>query len=167
MGFLRKNLGLGLEKLAENKHEKTIQHIYDNLENIIDFYKKLRTFYQKDIDIIHWKGNWVEKINELYKERGINYPYTEEVIEDQEQKEKRSLYRLKLEIFIERLPETPTIFDIKYLFKESLCGDLEWVCQFSIDGELISNKLKKYKQAIEYSEDYYKEYFEKTDNTTK
>ncbi len=109
----------------------------------------------------------MEKINELYKERGINYTYTEKVIEDQEQKKERSLYRLKLEIFIERLPETPTVFDIKYLFKESLYGDLEWVCQFSIDGELISNKLKKYKQAIEYSEDYYKEYFEKTDNTTK
>lgn len=163
MGFLRTNLGLGIEKLAKNKHEETIQHIYDNFDNIIDFYKKLRTFYQKDIDIIHWKGNWVEKINELYKERGINYTYTEKVIEDQKQKEKRYLYRLKFEIFIERLPETPTIFDIKYLFKESLYGDLDWVCQFSIDGELISNKLNKYKQAIEYSEDYYKEYFKDDD----
>jgi hypothetical protein len=90
----------------------------------------------------------------LYKKYGINPEYVES---------KNWEHRIKLEVFIDRLPETPTIFDIKYLFKESLYGDLEWVCQFSIDGELISNKLKKYKQAIEYSEDYYKEYFKDDD----
>lgn len=156
MGFLRKNLKIGpKEGLAKNKHDKTIQqHIYDNLENIIDFYKKLRTFYQKDINITNWDGKWQKNVNDLYKKYGINPEYVES---------KNWEHRIKLEVFIDRLPETPTIFDIKYLFKESLYGDLEWVCQFSIDGELISNKLKKYKQAIEYSEDYYKEYFKDDD----
>ena len=98
----------------------------------------------------------------MYKERGINYTYTEKVIEDQEQKKERSLYRLKLEIFIERLPETPTVFDIKYLFKESIQGELEWVCHFLIEGESIRAKLKTYYQTVmEYSEDYYKEYFKR------
>ncbi len=60
MGSFLKNLGIGVKwGLVKNKHDETIQqHIYYNLENynlenIIDFYKKLRTFYQKDIDIIH------------------------------------------------------------------------------------------------------------------
>lgn len=159
MGFLRKNLGIGEKALAKNKHTETIQHIYNNLENIIDFYKKLRTFYQKDIDITNWNGNWEENVNDLNKKYGINRGYVES--ENRE-------HRIKLEVFIERLPETPTIFDIKYLFKESIQGELEWVCHFLIEGESIGNKLKTYYQTImKYSEDYYKEYFEKTDNTTK
>lgn len=160
MGFFKGNLGLGPKKLAKNEHDKTIQqHIYYNLENIIDFYKKLRTFYQKDIDIIHWEGNWQKNVNDLYKKYGINPEYVES---------KNWEHRIKLEVFIDRLPETPTIFDIKYLFKESLQGELEWVCHFSIEGESIRTKLKTYYQTVmEYSEDYYKEYFEKTDNTTK
>ena len=153
MGFLRKNLGIGPKYgLAKNKYEETIQHIYDNLENIIDFYKKLRIFYQ-DIDIIKCNGNWEKTVNDLYKKYGINREYVES-----ENRERR----IKLEIFIEKLPETPTIFDIKYLFKESLTKELEWVCPFSIDGELIEDKLKTYYPIIKDSENFYKKYFEDT-----
>lgn len=156
MGFLKDNLGLGPKKLAKNEHDKTIQqHIYYNLDNIIDFYKKLRTFYQKDINITNWDGKWQKNVNDLYKKYGINLEYVES---------KNWKHRIKLEVFIDRLPETPTIFDIKYLFKESLQGELEWVCHFSIEGESIRTKLKTYYQTVmEYSEDYYKEYFKDDD----
>ncbi len=157
MGFFEKNLGIGPKwGLAKNKHDKTIQqHIYDNLENIIYFYKKLRTFYQKDINITNWDGKWQKNVNDLYKKYGINLEYVES---------KNWKHRIKLEVFIDRLPETPTIFDIKYLFKESLQGELEWVCHFSIEGESIRTKLKTYYQTVmEYSEDYYKEYFKDDD----
>ena len=156
MGFLRKNVKLGREELVKRKHNETIQnHIYDKFEGIIDFYKKLRTFYQKDINITNWDGKWQKNVNDLYKKYGINLEYVES---------KNWKHRIKLEVFIDRLPETPTIFDIKYLFKESLQGELEWVCHFSIEGESIRTKLKTYYQTVmEYSEDYYKEYFKDDD----
>ena len=91
----------------------------------------------------------------MYKKYGINLEYVES---------KNWKHRIKLEVFIDRLPETPIIFDIKYLFKESLQGELEWVCHFSIEGESIRTKLKTYYQTVmEYSEDYYKEYFKDDD----
>ena len=104
MGFLRTNLGLGIEAL-KGGYAEDIQHIYDNLKSIIDFYKKLRIFYQ-DIDIIKCNGNWEKTVNDLYKKYGINREYVES---------ENRVRRIKLEIFIEKLPETPTIFDIKSL----------------------------------------------------
>ena len=142
MGYFE-NLGIG--------KEAAIREI-SNLENEASkIYFELVDFFEK-IEFSKWDGKWDEKINELYKMKGVTGSYCESAWCNNRSEEEWDCIKRNWEVFVGGLSkENITDLDnIINLVEACRRGDLEWTYRIPLDEHrLIGKTLRPYGGYIE------------------